>query len=63
MENSEILLAGASRKADTVVTAGGRVINLVATAPTYQEARKKVYDDAKPIQFDYAFYREDIGNF
>lgn len=63
VENSEVLLAGASRKADTVVTAGGRVINLVATAPTYQEARKKVYDDAKPIQFDYAFYREDIGNF
>ena len=60
---SSVLLAGASTKAGGVYTAGGRVVNLVATGKTFGEARKKVYDDAKAIQFDYAFYREDIGKF
>lgn len=63
VKNSTVLLAGAKYKGDDIVTNGGRVINLVATGETYQDARKKVYEDAKTIKFDYAFYREDIGNF
>ena len=46
-----------------MVTSGGRVLNIVATGDTYQEARKKVYQDALTLRFDYAYYREDIGNF
>lgn len=60
---STVLLAGASSKAGGVYTAGGRVINLVATGKDFEEARKKVYNDAKTIQFDYAFYRDDIAKF
>ncbi|MDF0719565.1 phosphoribosylamine--glycine ligase [Kaistella sp. PBT33-4] len=60
---STVLLAGASTKAGGVYTAGGRVINLVATGKDFEEARKKVYSDAKTIQFDYAFYRDDIAKF
>jgi phosphoribosylamine--glycine ligase len=60
---SSVLLAGASSKAGGVYTAGGRVVNLVATGKNFEDARTKVYNDAKAIQFDYAFYREDIGKF
>ncbi len=63
VQHSEIILAGAQNRAGGVYTSGGRVIDLVATAPTIEEARKKVYEDAKPVHFDYAFYREDIGKF
>ncbi len=61
IKNSILFFAGASQKDGTIFTNGGRVLNLVATAATYEEARKKVYDDAIPVQFDYEYYREDIG--
>lgn len=61
--HSEVLFAGARATADKILTSGGRVLNLVATGITYEEARKKVYEDAKTISFDYESYREDIGKF
>ena len=63
VHNSKILLAGATNRGGVNFTAGGRVINLVATGATFEEARQKVYDDAHTIKFDYAFYREDIAKF
>ncbi|WP_018676438.1 phosphoribosylamine--glycine ligase [Riemerella columbina] len=63
VSHSEVLFAGATKQGERVVTNGGRVLNLVATAPTYKEARDKVYSDALPVKFDYAFYREDIAKF
>ena len=63
VKNSDILFAGAANRGERVVTTGGRVLNLVALGDTYDEARQKVYEDAQPLQFDYAFYRDDIGKF
>lgn len=63
VEHSQVLFAGATRQGSRIVTNGGRVLNLVATADTYNEAREKVYADALPIKFDYAFYRDDIAKF
>lgn len=63
VKESQILFAGASNSGDAIVTSGGRVLSIVATGDTFENARKKVYDDALKIQFDYAFYREDIGKF
>lgn len=63
VNQSSVLLAGASSKADGIYSAGGRVVNLVATGASFDEARKKVYEDAKTIQFDYAYYRDDIAKF
>ncbi|PIE51032.1 MAG: phosphoribosylamine--glycine ligase [Flavobacteriales bacterium] len=63
VSSSTVLLAGAKYKGDDIVTNGGRVVNLVATGKTYEEARDKVYQDALTIKFDYAFYREDIAKF
>ena len=61
--DSQVLFGGARILGDRIVTSGGRVISLVATADSYEEARKKVYADAETIHFDYEFYREDIGKF
>ncbi|KQS92215.1 phosphoribosylamine--glycine ligase [Chryseobacterium sp. Leaf394] len=63
VKHSQLLYAGAVKKGDKVVSNGGRVLNIVATGATYEEARKKVYEDAIPVHFDYSFYREDIGKF
>lgn len=63
VKHSQLLYAGAVKKGDKVVSNGGRVLNIVATGATYDEARKKVYEDASHVHFDYSFYREDIGKF
>lgn len=63
VKESEVLFAGAEIEHGKIVTSGGRVLNIVATGDTYQEARKKVYQDALTLRFDYAYYREDIGDF
>ena len=60
---SQVLFAGAKAQLDKVVTTSGRVLSLVATGDSYEDARKKVYADAKTIHFDYETYREDIGKF
>ncbi|WP_226064325.1 phosphoribosylamine--glycine ligase [Kaistella polysaccharea] len=61
--NSQVLFAGAKMRGNKMVTSGGRVLSLVATGATFDEARKKVYDDASIIHYDYEYYREDIGKF
>ena len=63
VKDSEVLFAGAEIEHGKIVTTGGRVLNIVATGDTYQEARKNVYQDALTLRFDYAYYREDIGDF
>ncbi len=63
VKNSTLLYAGADYRGSRVVSTGGRVLNLVALGDTYEEARKKVYEDAVPVDFDYAFYRDDIAKF
>lgn len=63
VEHSQVLFAGATNSGTEIVTSGGRVLNLVATGNTYEDARKKVYEDAQKVKFDYAFYREDIAKF
>lgn len=63
VKHSQLLYAGAIKKGNKIVSNGGRVLNIIATGATYDEARKKVYEDALPVHFDYSFYREDIGKF
>jgi phosphoribosylamine-glycine ligase len=44
-----------------VLTAGGRVLTVVATAPTLPEARAKAYRNVQRIYFSRAHYRRDIA--
>jgi phosphoribosylamine--glycine ligase len=44
-----------------LVTAGGRILDVTATAPTLREARDRAYDAITRIRFDGMQYRTDIG--
>jgi phosphoribosylamine--glycine ligase len=58
----QVFLAGARRDADgTLVTAGGRVLCVVAKASTLGEARERAYDNVRRIDFEGAHYRTDIA--
>jgi phosphoribosylamine--glycine ligase len=46
----------------TLVTSGGRVLNVTAVAPTLREARDRAYEAARLISFDGMFYRHDIAH-
>ncbi len=46
-----------------VLTCGGRVLSVVATGKTTEEARKKIYANLPRIHFEGAQYRGDIAKF
>ncbi len=58
---AEVYVAGAKISDGKVVTAGGRVLGVVATADTLKEAIDKAYAEVEKVTFDNAFYRHDIG--
>ena len=54
--------AGTAEKDGAVVTNGGRVLGVVAKAPTVKEAVDKAYKGVAAITFQDAFYRKDIAH-
>ena len=58
---AEVYVAGAKITDGKVVTAGGRVLGVVATADTLKAAIDKAYVEVEKVTFDNAFYRHDIG--
>lgn len=61
LDDVVIIHAGTALQDGKLVTAGGRVLNVSATAPTLQEAIRKAYAAVKLIHFDGMQYRTDIG--
>jgi phosphoribosylamine---glycine ligase len=60
----DVLVFHAGTKRDDagrVVTAGGRVLGVTATALTFAAAREKVYANIARVSFDGMHYRTDIG--
>lgn len=58
----QVFHAGTRRRDDgSLVTSGGRVLSVVATGPTLEDARVKAYANAERIQFQGRHYRRDIG--
>jgi phosphoribosylamine--glycine ligase len=53
--------AGTKREGEQAVTAGGRVLTVVATGSTIAEARAKVYSNIPRIHFEGCYYRRDIA--
>jgi phosphoribosylamine--glycine ligase len=45
----------------SLVTSGGRVLNVTAVADDFEEAISSAYEAAGRVRFDGAFYRHDIG--
>jgi phosphoribosylamine--glycine ligase len=44
-----------------ILTSGGRVLSVVCTGETLEEAVKKAYENAAEIKFDNRYYRKDIA--
>jgi phosphoribosylamine--glycine ligase len=53
--------AGTAERDGRIVTAGGRVLAVTATADTMREARERAYRAVDAIRFDGAHARRDIG--
>jgi phosphoribosylamine--glycine ligase len=53
--------AGTAERDGRLVTAGGRVLSVTATAPDLREAIARAYRAAAKIHFDDMHYRRDIG--
>ena len=58
---ANVFIAGAKLDGEKLVTSGGRVLGVVETADTLQEAVEKAYAQVNKVHFGNAFYRNDIG--
>ncbi len=61
LENVEIYHAGTAIEEGHIVTAGGRVLNVVGIDKDFDKARKRAYEAINMIHFDNMHYRKDIG--
>jgi phosphoribosylamine--glycine ligase len=61
VEGVTVFHAGTARSDDAIVTAGGRVLDVTATAPTLREARDRAYEALTRISWPGMHYRRDIA--
>tara|TARA_Y100000996_G_scaffold412722_1_gene399462 strand:- start:1102 stop:2364 length:1263 start_codon:yes stop_codon:yes gene_type:complete len=63
-ENSEdfyIFHAATVKENNQVLSIGGRVLSIVSLQDDYKSCKEKVYEVAEKIDWDYKYYRSDIG--
>ena len=56
-----VYVAGAVKKDGRLLTSGGRVLGVTATADTLSDAVKTAYERVEKISFKNSYYRKDIG--
>lgn len=62
LEGVTVFHAGTARNADgELITAGGRVLNVVALGDTFEDARERAYEACSLINFEGKQFRTDIG--
>ena len=59
--NVTIYHAGDKLQDGTLVTNGGRVLGVTATAPTLAEALRDAYAATETVEFEGKYMRHDIG--
>jgi phosphoribosylamine--glycine ligase len=63
VDHVHVIQAGTSRATDgTIITGGGRVLNVVGRGATLQQALDRAYEAVDLINFDGKTYRTDIGS-
>ena len=60
-EDINIYIAGAKLSDGKLLTSGGRVLGVTATADNLRSAVEKAYMAVKTVGFENAYYRSDIG--
>ncbi len=60
-KDKNIYVAGAKLADGKLLTAGGRVLGVTETADTLAQAIEKAYETVKTVNFENAYYRNDIG--
>ena len=61
-DHGKVFHAGTRMEDGEIVTAGGRVLCVVALADTIDEAQRRAYALTEKINWKDAFYRRDIGH-
>ncbi|MCR8908105.1 phosphoribosylamine--glycine ligase [Thermophilibacter sp. ET337] len=62
LEGVTVYHAGTAVSEDgSIVTSGGRVLDVTAVAPTFEEARARAYEACELIDFEGKTFRTDIG--
>ena len=61
MDGIQVFQAGTKEENGELMTAGGRVINVVAEGSSLQASIDKAYEGVERIHFNDVFYRKDIG--
>lgn len=59
--DGEVYIAGAKLDGGKLLTAGGRVLGVVAIGDGLDKAIEEAYKNVKKVRFANAFYRKDIG--
>ncbi len=59
--DAEIFVAGAKLEDGVLLTSGGRVLGVTATADTLSAAVQKAYSQVPKVRFENAYCRRDIG--
>ncbi|HYP24671.1 MAG TPA: phosphoribosylglycinamide synthetase C domain-containing protein, partial [Actinomycetota bacterium] len=57
----QVFHAGTRAEGDSVVTAGGRVLNVSALGDTFAAARERAYEAASRIEFEKVHFRRDVA--
>lgn len=57
----KVFLAGAKLENGVLKTNGGRVLSVIGTGETIEEARKESYKNIESVNFTDKYYRDDIG--
>lgn len=60
-DSAIIFHAGTARSNGNIVTSGGRVLNVVGSGETLQDAIDHAYRNVRCISFENSYYRSDIG--
>ena len=59
--NVDYTIAGAIKNGDSLITTGGRVLNVIGLGDTLYSAREKAYQAINNIAFEGMYFRKDIG--
>lgn len=60
-DSANVFHAGTKLQDGKLITDGGRVLSVVGSGGTLEEAIKNTYEEVKKVSFENAYYRSDIG--